>query len=120
MTRDARFGGRFSCIVNHPSLCKDLINLDQNVHISADACEDKNQGNLCLDASLSDTDITKLFKYIVYNTIALTLVAIILACPINYVPISCPNYPICIPGTMLCNGIDDCGDNIDESTDMCK
>ena len=43
--RDGRFGGRFSCTVNHPSLCKDLLYVDQYEQISADACEDKNQGN---------------------------------------------------------------------------
>ena len=52
--------------------------------------------------------------------IIITIPEIILACPINYVPISCPNYPICIPRTMLCNGIDDCGDKMDESNEMCK
>ena len=44
LTRDVRVGGRFSCTVNHPSLCKDLIYVDQHEPISADACEDKNQG----------------------------------------------------------------------------
>ena len=48
MRRDGRFGGRFSCTVKHPSLCKDLIHVDQNEGISADACEDKNQGNYLL------------------------------------------------------------------------
>ena len=41
-------------------------------------------------------------------------------CPINSVPILCQNYTSCIPAEKLCDGIDDCGDNIDETTEMCK
>ena len=32
----------------------------------------------------------------------------------------CQNYTSCIPAEKLCDGIDDCGDNIDETTEMCK
>ena len=41
-------------------------------------------------------------------------------CPLDHVPISCPNYKTCIPGVKLCDGIDDCGDNVDESADNCS
>ena len=61
------------------------------------------------------------FDYIsLVNDYNFLLSTIIIACPTDFVETACPNYPICIPGTMLCNGIDDCGDNIDESTEMCK
>ena len=43
-TRDTRFGGKFSCRVNIPSYCNDLISVDEKVKFSATACEDKNQG----------------------------------------------------------------------------
>ena len=45
--RDSRFDGKFSCAVNSPSLCNDVISIDQDEQFSATACEDKNQG-LCI------------------------------------------------------------------------
>ena len=36
------------------------------------------------------------------------------------VPFVCKNYSKCIQATKLCNGIDDCGDNTDENTEMCN
>ena len=44
----------------------------------------------------------------------------ILVCPTNYVPFICENYSNCILATKLCNGVNDCGDNMDENTTMCK
>ena len=41
-------------------------------------------------------------------------------CPSDFVPISCPNYKKCIPGVKLCDGIDDCGDSMDENFSKCK
>ena len=41
-------------------------------------------------------------------------------CPINHVPFICENYSKCIVATKLCNGVNDCGDNMDENTNMCK
>ena len=47
--RDSRFHGKFSCAVNIPSLCTDLISVSPTLQLSAAACEDKNEGMLILD-----------------------------------------------------------------------
>ena len=44
--RDSRFQGKFSCMVNVPSLCTDLISVSPTIQFSAAACEDKNEGML--------------------------------------------------------------------------
>ena len=48
------------------------------------------------------------------------LMPIISVCPMNHVPFICQNYSNCILATKLCNGVNDCGDNVDENTNMCK
>lgn len=45
--RDSRFHGKFSCAVNVPSLCTDLISVSPTMQFSAAACEDKNEGMIC-------------------------------------------------------------------------
>ena len=48
--RDRYFDGKFSCYVDHPSSCKDLIENPKSSlkYLSAIACEDQNEGN-CLN-----------------------------------------------------------------------
>ena len=49
-TRDGKFDGLLSCVVNQPSECKDIVNgtTDSEQQFSAEACADKNQGNKLL------------------------------------------------------------------------
>ena len=46
--RDSKFHGKFSCAVNVPSLCTDLISVSPAIQFSAAACEDKNEGMLSI------------------------------------------------------------------------
>ena len=44
--RDIRFSGFYSCFVDHPSSCIDVLQVskDSGKYMSAVACEDKNEG----------------------------------------------------------------------------
>ena len=48
--RDENFNGKFSCFVNESAGCRDVKNSTTNPEkqLSAEACEDKNEGNITL------------------------------------------------------------------------
>lgn len=46
--RDIRFHGNFSCFVEYPSSCVDVLKVSEynSRYMSAVACEDKNEGDI--------------------------------------------------------------------------